>query len=249
LPGYEEKSRQNLDKQRIAFIQQSQTTRADVVLALGEPDGIAADESWVAYGAAYTKGGLGMAGVGLNAGGPIDVERVWRDYRRLIVYFDATGVVTNFDFTEQVCAGAESMAENITMRPCLNPRASALTAREIATWRPPDGEGRVVEFAPALWSSARSPRPWHGRVIVTEVSLTFQPGEEAANDGAQIVQIPFKDLDEVKIRQSSSIFIRHRGAVESVSVVKGSSYWERIDKSRTKALDELLIAKLAGRTQ
>lgn len=54
--SYQEGSRQNLGEQKVWLIQCSVSTRADVLLALGEPDGIGVDERCLAYGAAHQRG-------------------------------------------------------------------------------------------------------------------------------------------------------------------------------------------------
>jgi hypothetical protein len=49
MSGYESASRQNIPAQVPGFIIKGETTRADVVLALGEPDRHADDGSWLLY--------------------------------------------------------------------------------------------------------------------------------------------------------------------------------------------------------
>src|SRR5512139_1835933 len=71
LPRYQD-SRENLAERVPEFIKAGVTTREEVFLALGEPDAVASDESWVAYGSAYNKGGIGLlVAAGGSSGGVI----------------------------------------------------------------------------------------------------------------------------------------------------------------------------------
>lgn len=99
--GYEASSRENVPAEPLDWITVGMTTREDVLLKLGEADGEAPDGSWLAYGAAYAKGGvvfvLFAGGSAAGAGG----ERV--EYRRLIVSFDDRGVVSAVDSVSRDC--------------------------------------------------------------------------------------------------------------------------------------------------
>lgn len=99
--GYEATSRENVPAEPLDWITVGVTTRTDVLLKLGEADGAAPDGSWLAYGSAYSHGGLVLvfaAGSSAAAGGGQSVE-----YRRLIISFDTTGLVTAIDFVTRDC--------------------------------------------------------------------------------------------------------------------------------------------------
>jgi outer membrane protein assembly factor BamE (lipoprotein component of BamABCDE complex) len=98
---YDASSRQNLHPEILASLQSGVTTREDVILMLGEPDGAAEDESWLAYGSIYSKGGVIFvvaAGGGAAGAGGETVE-----YCRLVVTFDAHGVLQAADFVSREC--------------------------------------------------------------------------------------------------------------------------------------------------
>jgi hypothetical protein len=100
-PGYQAASRENVPAEPLDWLAVGATTRTDVLLKLGEADGAAPDGSWLAYGSAYSHGGLLLvlaAGSGAAAGGGESVE-----YRRLIISFDAGGLVTDVDFVTRDC--------------------------------------------------------------------------------------------------------------------------------------------------
>ncbi|WP_303723053.1 hypothetical protein [Malonomonas rubra] len=76
-------------------------TREDVLLLLGEPDGVGSGESWFAYGSVYGKGGILFilcAGGGCAGGGTEKME-----YKRLVVTFDERGQLANVDLLNKEC--------------------------------------------------------------------------------------------------------------------------------------------------
>jgi hypothetical protein len=99
--GYQGDSRENLPAEPLDWLQAGVTTRADVLLRLGEADGAAPDGSWLAFGSAYSEGGVvfvvAAGGSAAGAGG----ERV--EYRRLVVSFDEAGLVSSADFVTRDC--------------------------------------------------------------------------------------------------------------------------------------------------
>jgi hypothetical protein len=99
--GYEASSRENLSAEPLDWLTVGATTREDVLLRLGEADGEAPDGSWLAYGSAYSKGGvlfvLAAGGGAAGAGG----ERV--EYRRLVMSFDEGGVLSAVDTVSRDC--------------------------------------------------------------------------------------------------------------------------------------------------
>jgi hypothetical protein len=98
-----------------------ETTRTDVLLALGAPDGHAADDSWFTYGSARTSevGGflfLLVSGVG--------AEHVNTHVSRLLVKFDSHGIVSNVDLQQSQCSGF------MVSQGCLDLKGKELTAAD-----------------------------------------------------------------------------------------------------------------------
>jgi hypothetical protein len=87
--------RQNIGEHLPIDIQVGQTTRADLILALGEPDFSDMAERRLLWVAGRAKGGVPFVwGIGAGytaAAGAFAIERV--DYARLIVWFDRDGKV------------------------------------------------------------------------------------------------------------------------------------------------------------
>jgi hypothetical protein len=112
-------SRTNLEAQAPPSIVTGVTTRRQVLLELGEPDGRALDDAWFTYGAVAERGGWHwayiMVGAG-NTGGPMDS---WDSSRRVIMRFDAHGVVSEVTQEQKNC--------NASQNSCL-----ALSGRDLA---------------------------------------------------------------------------------------------------------------------
>lgn len=120
-PHYDQYSRQNVEEKIPEFIKPGVTTREDVMMILGEPDGVALDESWLVYGSAYCQGGMGLFMAAGSAGGVIAATAV--QYRRLILQFDPRGVVTHPTFEAVTCAeywGGMSNSPLEQSKPCLD---------------------------------------------------------------------------------------------------------------------------------
>ena len=120
-PHYDQYSRENVEGKVPEFITSGVTTREDVMMALGEPDGVALDESWFVYGSAYCEGGMGLFMAAGSAAGVIATTAV--QYRRLILQFDPHGVVTQPTFEALTCAqywGGMSNSPLQESKPCLD---------------------------------------------------------------------------------------------------------------------------------
>jgi len=109
-------SRTNIGDKPPAGIVFGETTRTQVLLMLGEPDGRAADDGWFTYGSLAQRGGvhwlLFVATTGGGGAFPIDD---WDTSRRLTVRFDARGVVSGVALDQRNCNGN-----------CLEPRGEDL---------------------------------------------------------------------------------------------------------------------------
>ena len=77
------------------------TTAADLMLALGEPDGADPAGHWMAWTAARNQGGLGLFVAAINAGAAISRDSI--DYRRLRVRLDADGRVVAAQVDRRSC--------------------------------------------------------------------------------------------------------------------------------------------------
>lgn len=105
--GYHYDSRSNIFSTAPDFIVAGKTTRREVLLNMGEPDSVWIDESVISYGAAYDTGG---AAVFVMFGGPhtviggLPIGGGETEFRRLVVSFDAQGVVREARLEKKRCA-------------------------------------------------------------------------------------------------------------------------------------------------
>jgi hypothetical protein len=101
-------SRANIEDKPPPNIVIGQTTRAQVLLTLGEPDGRGFGDAWFTYGSIAERGGvhwyLLVVGNSKAGGAPFDN---WDTSRRLTVRFDARGVVTDVALDQKNCNASE----------------------------------------------------------------------------------------------------------------------------------------------
>jgi outer membrane protein assembly factor BamE (lipoprotein component of BamABCDE complex) len=84
------------------FIVVGKTTRADVLLALGEPDGASEHGERFTYTRVTSKGGVAIVGAGPGGTAAGSTERMV--YRRLIITFDDQGVVASTRMESRSCS-------------------------------------------------------------------------------------------------------------------------------------------------
>lgn len=97
--GYEN-TRRNIPKYYSNIIIPGKTTIIDVVFALGEPDGMAIDYSWVCYGNLYNHGGASLVFVGAEFGYTSLYKYM---YNRLIIPFNSNGIALDPIFESEEC--------------------------------------------------------------------------------------------------------------------------------------------------
>ncbi|AEG71224.1 exported protein of unknown function (plasmid) [Ralstonia solanacearum Po82] len=126
LRGYDSDSRANVPATAPDSIKKGESTREDVLMQFGEPDTVAADESWVVYGSSFSLGGL-LLFMFAGSGGAA-VEAVDMRYRRMIIEFDRQGVTTEiilesrncFQYGGGVINGSASGGKGEESKPCLD---------------------------------------------------------------------------------------------------------------------------------
>lgn len=121
--GYEAFSRENVPAEPMDWITPGVTTREDVLMQLGEADAAAADSSWLAFGSAYSEGGVVF--VIAAGGGAAGAGSEHMEYRRLLVRFDDAGRVASVDLVTRGCWESIVAMGNAGGRdtPCLDIRA------------------------------------------------------------------------------------------------------------------------------
>lgn len=116
--AYRHGSRENLGAAAQESIVAGRTTREDILLRFGQPDGVALDESWLSYGCARSRGGV-LVFIYPSPAVPA-FETV--DYTRLVIYFDESGVVERTQFEQQACRETTviTQGQDVKPRPCID---------------------------------------------------------------------------------------------------------------------------------
>lgn len=129
IPPHSLGTRENVADTVPAFIKIDETTREDVFMMLGEPDGVAIDDSWVVYSNGRSKGGVAFVMAAGGSAGALLVEG--SSYRRLIVRFDDKGVVTFATLETKNCPHYAGGAGNSggESSPCLDIEGKDIPAK------------------------------------------------------------------------------------------------------------------------
>lgn len=216
---YEASSRQNLTDEVPAFIEAGRTTMAEVVLALGDPDTVAADESWVAYASAYREGGGGAALVlaGGSQMGLLGGAREQMLYRRLLVRFDAAGLVTsasldlvhcgNNEFFLGVTAGSDP--------PCFDVSGLELLARDVAHRLQEAGETNTVIYPRVEWVTTHQ----RGMLAVTDTAVRFVPSVDGRWDASAVVRLDLAGLSGARL--AGNLFFHTAESRRRVVLLRG----------------------------
>jgi len=191
---YEKPSRQNLTDTVPDFIEAGRTTMADIVLALGDPDTVAADESWIAYASAYREGGGGAALV-LAGGGQVGLlggARKQMLYRRLLVRFDAEGIVTDATLDVVKCGNNQFFLGQAVGEapPCFDVDSLDIAAAELTTRLMAQGETNVVVFNRTEWLTTHE----RGMVAISDSAIHFVPAVDDRWSGSPGVNLALADL-------------------------------------------------------
>jgi outer membrane protein assembly factor BamE (lipoprotein component of BamABCDE complex) len=243
-------SRQNISDQTPDFIVSGQTTRAEVVLALGEPDAVTANGVQFLYTRSRSKGGVLFVWVAPGYGGGAGAVPVARmTYRRLAVSFDEAGVVTSARIESASCTELGSRLD-----PCMSAPANPLSPG--LTGVGPSGEpvsGQTFESAswyPGMngfqfWREARETRKsgWKpqdgGILVVGQTGFSFYAGDADAKSEPLLRQA-YADIADVHVARwgmnARVVVKRVDGTHDSFAIVHGIQF----DSQTTKRAGELL---------
>lgn len=173
VSGYEGGSRQNIPAQVPSFIVQGKSTRAEVVLALGEPDRAADDGSWLLYGSGYSQGGLALVTFG-GAGGALGVAEEKMRYRLMVFHFDASGIVSSTELKEKFCPEWSMVVvpgPGSGPAPCFDLSGDDLVVTDLVSSAAP-GEHVIGTYPHVIW--------WQGREQPPGLSMFRKPDEQGA---------------------------------------------------------------------
>ncbi len=227
-------SRTNVPPEVPSSIAIGHTTRREVLLELGEPDGTGPADRWFTYGSAISRGGVGViSGAGYSA---IYDARRSVEFRRLLVQFDDAGVVSNVRLDTKRCAIWEHDATFVSV-PCLDLQGADVGQQA--------GAAAVGNERPTLNEPAASVVPTVGEAVLGHYTnvvrregdcpLHGKPHLNEADYPTDLQIFPDALLFTIPARQQShlSAFIEHPSVsirvplaqIESVDAVKGSLFW------------------------
>jgi hypothetical protein len=172
-------SRQNMGERRPDFIVGQVTTREDILLRLGEPDGRWAEDRWFVYGSRRSEGG-----VSFMFGRPTtSVSSEAIRYRRLLLRFDEKGLVESASFVDRLCSSYAFRLESTVAEsdPCLDVRSDDVAPggwvddRAVLGLEPDE---TIRERLPD--AAYRSGDQWvPGAILVTNRAIVFFCGAES----------------------------------------------------------------------
>jgi outer membrane protein assembly factor BamE (lipoprotein component of BamABCDE complex) len=203
--GYEESSRGNVPAARPAWIVEGTTSRADVLLRLGSPDGEAVDGSWMGYLSSKHEGGVAFVLIVGTGGGAVSVEGYTE--RRLVLWFDERGIVLKALFEEAQCPRAGLfVGGSIKSGPCMG-FADVGGESSSSPARPPPGAADVIAtFADTIWAvpyfdllTGTRPRDYaayRGPVIVMADRLRAS-GKAIGGDARSELEIEFRYVTDI----------------------------------------------------
>jgi hypothetical protein len=256
MPGDMDVSRTNIGATVPEFIVAGRTTRADVLLALGEPDGGGEEGDQFTYSRIASKGGMAflVAGAAGNSMGAGTFETRKMSYARLVVRFDSAGVVIEAKVQTDACMELAVSASSAT-GPCADPAGRDLPpigAPDAATL---DELARGHTFASVMWlrgsrgfdfvqnpSGASAPIFLKGRLVVGETNLLFFPPEAKGKTGPYL-RLPYARIAEAYIEKygrSRSLVIRGTGGAYETFMFGGFS----VDREATEEAARLIGAHL-----
>lgn len=130
--------RSNLGEQAPPSLVQGSTTRRQVLLELGEPDGRGLDDQWFTYTSVSRRGGLHWAYYEgwMGGGGRIGSIDNWDTAQWLTIRFDDRGIVSSVSLDRKNCTNSF-----VDTHDCTSPRETGPTAA--------DGERRKAQLMAA----------------------------------------------------------------------------------------------------
>lgn len=221
MPGGDmDESRQNVGDAVPEFVVIGKTSRADVLLMLGEPDGASEGATHLTYTRRTSEGGLLLLlPAGYTMGGVLTRAMT---YRRLVIDFDAAGIVVAARLVRTSCR--ETSLQDQTP-PCVSMSGQDLSPGPGAAFH-----GQI--FAPAGWHEGLrgfdglrqwrlAPAETPGRLLIGEDHVLFFPSD-ADTASEPLLKIGYAQIADVFIDSLGSnrrvVVERSDGTFESFTI-------------------------------
>ena len=250
---------------------EGRTTREEVLLRLGSPDAVAPDDSRFGYASRRHEGGVSVWGIGQLAGGLPLGGGVEFTERRLVIDFDAQGVVNRVQLDEIRCTktvgpfapgGACLGFDGLGLSPADEAARPGVPEPTIATFADAIAVRSVLEagdrtLSEDLYGWTQNPRRGmrgseriRGPVAVSDTAIIATAQEPASTEPAK-VRIAFADIDDFVCRQfgptttgtTTLLLTTHRGLAVSIMVMSTGALGGP-DNQATERLIGIVEAKL-----
>jgi hypothetical protein len=184
------KARANITKKTPARFELGKTTRAEVVLGLGEPDAVSPDESKLAYRSEKICGLWFVGGQGGGASGAFTKDRY------LVAEFDARGVLLKLErsATWAGSSAAPTVLSQAAMADATAP-AAASPQTAIRLQKPARWLAGMDGYKPA---GATTTLGEPGQLLLSDSELSFVSGTEFANVGPALA-LPYGAIATVRV--------------------------------------------------
>jgi hypothetical protein len=227
-------ARENVDASAAAGFQVGKTTRAEVILTLGEPDTVTADERKLAYRTEKVRALLFIGGYGAAAGAPITKD----DY--LVFEFDARGRLVSSSTSGHWGWHADpgrTLGESAPPAP-----AQPCAWSGDASWLVGVDDYRALGFTGNL--------EWlRGRLTLTGEGLEFRSKKEFAN-APPALTLPYREITSVAEDRMLLVVrllaVHTRGGKTLAFQVFGTPSW-RSDPQRLREARDLIQTRLPRR--
>lgn len=160
-------------------------TRADVLLALGEPDAVTPDESRFAFRREKIVGVWFVGGYGSAAGGSIDADRYF------VTEFDAGGTLIKATY-DSCCVGSTAPEKLVKIAAAEMNRDASIRLQARANWLAGARNYRSPGYQNPTWIS--------GRLVLTESELRFFSRVGLANEPA-LLTLPYMNIKSVTLER------------------------------------------------
>ena len=193
--GPEAGSRANVGDAAPPTVVRGETTRVQVLMKLGEPDGRGDGDSWFNYESIENRGGVQWlaAGAVVNTVGAISLGN-WDVSRRLTIRFSADGTVSDVSLQQTKCNQWGAI-------PCPDPRGSDLVAEDAKT-KAFASAGSITKPYEGFWSFVESK---HSVCEYPGSSAAVRGGAFGVGEQASVWEeahvwrtLPLKDIEEVR---------------------------------------------------
>ena len=215
-------ARRNIRGQTPGQFQPGRTTRAEVMLALGEPDAVSPDERTLAYRSEKIAA-IFLVGAGYTGGG----GSIKKD-EYLVLVFDAHGRLQKTERSSHWLGSADP-ALKLGLTAATSRRDSNIRIETRASWLSGVDDYRAKGFVGAEWVP--------GMLVLTNTQLRFYSGSQFGNEGA-VFSLPYKAMAEAR---EDRLFI---GRLLAVRTRAGQHYAFQIRGYSSRTIDREALGRI-----